>query len=232
MEGSLVAYKVFTNGSTLQASEINENLMQQSVAVFSNSAARTAAITSPVEGQMTWLEDVDRYEFYNGSAWVPSSSALVLLSSVNLSGSSVQINNVFNSFYNDYLIIASNVRSSVASFSQLRLSVSGTPATANEYWNTFQFWSGASITGVGQLETGFKFAEPNTTDNSAGQAVITLMNPARTLPTSASFSLLNNQTANSGSALHRNSTAYDGVTILTGNTFTSGQVRIYGYRNA
>jgi hypothetical protein len=70
MEGSLVAYKVFTNGSVLNASEINDNLMNQAVMVFSNSAARTAAITSPVEGMMTWLEDVNRYESYNGTSWV------------------------------------------------------------------------------------------------------------------------------------------------------------------
>jgi hypothetical protein len=70
MEGSLVAYKVFTNGSVLNASEINENLMRQSVMVFSNAAARTAAITSPVEGMLTWLEDVNRYESYSGTAWV------------------------------------------------------------------------------------------------------------------------------------------------------------------
>jgi hypothetical protein len=72
MEGSLVAYQVFTNGSTLQASELNENLMQQSIATFSNSAARTAAITSPVEGQMTYLLDLDVYESWSGSAWVSS----------------------------------------------------------------------------------------------------------------------------------------------------------------
>jgi hypothetical protein len=70
MEGSLVAYKVFTNGSTLQASELNENLMQQAVSTFSNAAARTAAITSPVEGQLTYLLDVDRYESWSGSAWI------------------------------------------------------------------------------------------------------------------------------------------------------------------
>jgi hypothetical protein len=69
MEGSLVAYKVFSNGSVLNASEINDNLMNQSVMVFSNAAARTAAITSPVEGMLTWLEDVDRYEAYSLGAW-------------------------------------------------------------------------------------------------------------------------------------------------------------------
>jgi hypothetical protein len=69
MEGSLVAYKVFTNGSVLNASEVNENLMNQAVITFSNSTVRDSAITSPIEGQLTWLEDVNRYEFYNGSAW-------------------------------------------------------------------------------------------------------------------------------------------------------------------
>jgi hypothetical protein len=69
MEGSLVAYKVFTNGSVLNASEINDNLMNQSVMVFSNSAARSAAITSPVAGMVTFLEDSGTYESYNGSSW-------------------------------------------------------------------------------------------------------------------------------------------------------------------
>ena len=77
MEGSLVAYKVFTNGSVLNASEINDNLMNQSVMVFSNSTARSAALTSPVEGMLTWLEDANRYENYNGSAWVPLGGKVV-----------------------------------------------------------------------------------------------------------------------------------------------------------
>jgi hypothetical protein len=76
MEGSLVAYKVFSNGSVLNASEINDNLMNQSIAVFSNAAARTAAITSPLEGQMTYLEDTKQVFIYSGSAWqVISTSA-------------------------------------------------------------------------------------------------------------------------------------------------------------
>jgi hypothetical protein len=70
MEGSLVAYKVFTNGSVLNASEINDNLMNQSVMVFSNATARSAALTAPVEGMLTWLEDLNKYQNYDGSAWV------------------------------------------------------------------------------------------------------------------------------------------------------------------
>jgi hypothetical protein len=38
--------------------------------VFSNSTARASAITSPNEGMLTWLEDVNKYQYYSGSAWV------------------------------------------------------------------------------------------------------------------------------------------------------------------
>jgi hypothetical protein len=78
MEGSLVAYKVFTNGSVLNASEINDNLMNQSVMVFSNSTARAAALTAPVEGMLTWLEDANKYQNYNGSAWVDLGGGAIL----------------------------------------------------------------------------------------------------------------------------------------------------------
>jgi hypothetical protein len=74
MEGSLVAYKVFSNGSVLNASEINDNLMNQSVMVFSNSAARTAALTTPVAGMVTYLEDSEDYDAYDGTAWIPIAS--------------------------------------------------------------------------------------------------------------------------------------------------------------
>ncbi len=73
-----MAYKVFTNGSVLNASEINDNLMNQSVMVFSNSTARAAALTAPVEGMLTWLQDTNKYENYNGTAWVALGSSAVL----------------------------------------------------------------------------------------------------------------------------------------------------------
>jgi hypothetical protein len=65
-----VAYKVFTNGSVLNASEVNDNLMNQAVITFSNSTARGSAIASPVEGMLTYLEDTQTYESWDGTAWV------------------------------------------------------------------------------------------------------------------------------------------------------------------
>ena len=65
-----MAYKVFTNGGVLPASDLNDYLMRQSVIVFSNATARSSAITSPSEGMVTYLEDTNALNVYNGSAWV------------------------------------------------------------------------------------------------------------------------------------------------------------------
>lgn len=64
-----MAYKVFQNGYQLPASDLNNYLMNQSVMVFADSTARSAAITSPVEGMLSYLESTNSYEGYNGSAW-------------------------------------------------------------------------------------------------------------------------------------------------------------------
>jgi len=54
----------------LTASEVNTYLMNQSVMVFANSTARSAALTLPTEGMVTYLQDTDELEIYNGSAWL------------------------------------------------------------------------------------------------------------------------------------------------------------------
>jgi hypothetical protein len=42
----------------------------QGVLVFASSAARAAAITSPQEGQYSYLKDTDSTEYYDGAAWI------------------------------------------------------------------------------------------------------------------------------------------------------------------
>lgn len=64
-----MAYKVFANGYNLNASEVNTYLMNQSVMVFASTTARDAALTSPTEGMLVWLEDSNKFVYYTGSAW-------------------------------------------------------------------------------------------------------------------------------------------------------------------
>jgi len=82
-----MAYKTFANGFPLPASDLNNFLMNQSVIVFADSAARTTAIPSPVTGMLTYLEDTSAYESWNGSAYValvedPDLTALIPKSTV------------------------------------------------------------------------------------------------------------------------------------------------------
>lgn len=64
-----MAYKVFSNGNALNASELNTYLMNQSVMVFASATDRDSAITSPVEGMMAWLQDANKYVYYSGTSW-------------------------------------------------------------------------------------------------------------------------------------------------------------------
>lgn len=65
-----LGYKEFTTGDVLTAADANGYLASQVVMVFADSAARTAAITSPQEGMISFLKDTNSTEYYSGSAWV------------------------------------------------------------------------------------------------------------------------------------------------------------------
>ncbi len=71
-----MAYKVFSNGNALNASELNTYLMNQSVMVFASTTARDAALTAPTEGMLVWLEDSNKYVKYTGSAWADLVAAI------------------------------------------------------------------------------------------------------------------------------------------------------------
>ena len=62
-------FKEFVAGEVLDEDSINDYLLQ-GMLVFAGTAARGSAITSPVEGQFSFLKDSDSVEFYDGSAWV------------------------------------------------------------------------------------------------------------------------------------------------------------------
>ncbi len=64
-----LGFKTFTTGEVLTAGDVNGYLMQ-GINVFTNAAARDAAITSPQEGQCCYLKDTDAVLIYSGAAWV------------------------------------------------------------------------------------------------------------------------------------------------------------------
>jgi hypothetical protein len=64
-----LGFKTFNTGDVLSAADTNGYLMQN-VWVFADAAARTAAVTSPQEGNFSFLKDTNSTEYYDGAAWV------------------------------------------------------------------------------------------------------------------------------------------------------------------
>ena len=227
-----MAYKVFTNGSVLNASEINENLMTQSVATFSNAAARTAAITSPVEGQMTYLEDVNHYDHWNGSAWV-SPFGLTLLSDTTFTAqSSVSISNVFSSEFDNYkVLLTANLTTGTQSFIMRYRTAGGDDSSSNYTYQILDAsataLSGSRIVngashGIGTLAAG----SPSATD-------ITIYSPnraERTLYQSNQIGSISNAYIRFDSGTHTQTTQFTGFTILPASSTITGRVQVYGIR--
>lgn len=61
-------FRNFTPFEKLTAAQVNNFLMSQAVARFEDSTERDSQISSPVEGQLIFLES-DGYQSYDGTAW-------------------------------------------------------------------------------------------------------------------------------------------------------------------
>lgn len=62
-------WKVWVAGEEVIAADWNQLVQEQVTATFATAAARTAAITTPKVGQITYLVDSQRVDRWDGSAW-------------------------------------------------------------------------------------------------------------------------------------------------------------------
>lgn len=67
-------YTTLVAGTTITASWANANVRDQVVTPHASSAARASAVSAPLEGMLGWLQDVNRFEGYNGTAYFRVSS--------------------------------------------------------------------------------------------------------------------------------------------------------------
>ena len=61
--------KTFTAGDVLAASDVNTFLGNQMVMTFADSTARGSAIGSASVGMLTYLANVDTFEYWAGTAY-------------------------------------------------------------------------------------------------------------------------------------------------------------------
>jgi len=72
-------FRIFAAGEVLTAANVNDYLAEQAVSTFAGTAARSSAIASPTEGQLSYLQDTDQLAYYDGSSWVTAPGARPLL---------------------------------------------------------------------------------------------------------------------------------------------------------
>lgn len=115
--GAPLGFKTFATGDVLTAADTNGYLMQ-GVWTFADAAARTAAVTSPQEGNMSYLKDTNSTEYYDGSAWTAiASGGMTSIASGSLSGSSVVLSSIPATYKNLQLVLRDYYMSTNGSFS-------------------------------------------------------------------------------------------------------------------
>lgn len=76
--------KVWTTGEVLAAAEVNGYLMDQSVMVFDDAAARLASIPTPTEGMLSYTKNDKMVQVYNGTAWTAVDTTISTINASNV----------------------------------------------------------------------------------------------------------------------------------------------------
>jgi hypothetical protein len=94
-------YKLFATGDVLTAAQVNTYLMQQTVMVFASSAARTSALSGVLaEGMVSYLQDTNTLEVYDGAAWIGATGDITALTAgtgISISSATGPVPTVTNS---------------------------------------------------------------------------------------------------------------------------------------
>jgi hypothetical protein len=117
--------KEFESFTRLDASDVNTYLMDQSVMTFAGTAARGSAITTPVEGMVTYLEDSNSLQLYDGSGWTAAGG---------VSSGNVIINGAFEINQRGF---SSSTANTTYMFDRWRTTLAGASGTATYSAQTF-----------------------------------------------------------------------------------------------
>jgi len=78
------------------AQQLADGLIPRSIMRFASASARGSTLTedqAPVEGMLTWLQDVNRLDLYDGSSWVAVSTGASAWTTISLASGFTQNGN-------------------------------------------------------------------------------------------------------------------------------------------
>ena len=221
--------KTFVTNTVLTAADVQDFLMDQSVMSFASSTARGSAIASPVEGMLSYLEDINRYESYNGSNWVSPFGTTLVASSTFTSQTSVNLDIIFTAQfrYYDFFVSAS---STVVQGLRSRLRSGSTDLDTTTY-NTQRLFAATSTVGAfnSTSQTFWEFAAVRTT--GIGLIKGTISNPfivGETQAISHNVDRLAGTELGMGGFYNTSSASYNGIRFFVASGTMTGNISIYG----
>jgi hypothetical protein len=144
---------------------------------------------------------------------------------------SLSLNGVFTSAYDDYMIVIRHVGSSgTATTIDMRFRASGTDASGSNYTRQFIFAGGTTISGDRATSTLARIGSIVSTQRSGH--TLFAYGPALAQPTAAravSVEGTDNARILDCAFTHSVSTAYDGFTLIPVSGSFTGMVTVYGY---
>jgi hypothetical protein len=230
-----LGYKEFTTGDVLTAADANGYLASQVVMVFADAADRTADLTSPEEGMISYLKDTNAVEKYDGAAWVsvgaPSASGLVFITSEPFTSSStVSVNNCFTSTYSNYRVIMTATGSTSMDIT-CRLRVGGADSSAATYSNRRAALGATYTTSASTTGTSLNYAVARATNRSV--AVYDFTNPQATLQTNViGQSFEPDGLFDINGCTFTATTSFDGFSLICSSGNITGTVTVYAYANS
>lgn len=204
--------------------------------VIANSSQRPS---SPYTGQMVFQTDTNQMLIWTGTAWVMIADTdqppgLQLISTTTVSPqSSITVDNVFSSEFENYRIIATNIDLASADSVRLQFRDSGGNIASGHQWGGW-FINMTAAAGTGAYgntgQTSMQIAYSDT-----GNEVSISIDVYR--PNISGQTTITSVSADSGSANFMSGRQTETKTVTgfrifaNGNSNISGTIRVYGYRN-
>lgn len=169
-------------------------------------------------------------------------AGLVLVASATAtSGSALSVNNCFTSTFSSYKIVVTAFSTVNASVMEIRLRVSGSDETGSVYYSIRSrkaYATGAVTDNTSAPSTAWQapcISDTNTSGITlAGGMAIDVHNPQRSITTTFSGAGTDPRTGGAmlnAAGMINNTTSYTGFSLLTSDTFTNCEVKVYGYNN-
>jgi hypothetical protein len=238
-----VPYTTNVPGTTITAAYGNANIRDQVVTPFATAAARTSAVSSPVQGMLSYRNDLGSgggFEHYNSAAWVPSGSQLI--ASTTLGGATATVTwSSIPQVYNSLLIVGLG-QSSNANFNNDNTIIFNSDTGANysmlTYTSTQAALGPAAAFSQGDTSLKWAFAFPGSSYASTRVGGFMVHIPGYTNTTFSKSSLHDTWITDGGTSFNahkrygfwKNTSAISTILLTnTGGNFTTGSYfALYG----